>query len=130
MRRAVLVLAACALACVAVLWPGGSGEQAALMSSTKTRFLDELNAILLKKTNKQQISAEDSVLQAQESVARAHRGRRQGNRFSQAQLAANACHDGEGCAGTRSPKPKMVYSRRRGTGWWRTPATPTGSGTI
>jgi hypothetical protein len=116
MRRAVLVLAACALACVAVLWPGGSGEQAALMSSTKTRFLDELNAILLKKTNKQQISAEDSVLQAQESVARAHRGRRQGNRFSQAQLAANACHDGEGCAGTRSPKPKMVY--QPSTGNW------------
>ena len=116
MRWAVLLLAACALACVAVLCSGGSVGQAALISSTKTRFLDELNAILLKKTNKQQISAEDSVLQAQESVARAHRGRRQGNPFSKAQLAANACHDGEGCAGTRSPKPKMVY--QPSTGNW------------
>ena len=115
---ALLGLGACALACVALLWSAGdsAGREAALISSSRARFLDQLNAILLKKTNKQMIAGEDSVLQAQESVARAQRGRQQRSQFSKAQLAANACHDGEGCAGTMSPKPKMVY--QPSTGNW------------
>ena len=113
---AAAVLALCALACIAVVWPGGTGDaDMALMSATKERFLDKLNNILLKKTNKKMIGSEDSVLKAQESIARARRGRGVTNMFSKAQLAANACADGGPCGDT-SPKPKMVY--QPSTGNW------------
>ena len=108
------VLASFVLVCAVVHGPGAVGE-VMLMSATKESFLDKLNNMLLKKTKPQQLSAEDNALAAQESVARAQRGRQVNNLFSKAQLAANACADGEGC-GDRSPKPKMVY--QPSTGNW------------
>jgi len=115
MLAVLAVLASCVLICVATAALGAGGAPSALMSATKESFLDQLNNLLLKKTNPQQLNAEDSVLAAQESVARAQRGRQVKNLFSKAQLAANACADGEGC-GDKSPKPKMVY--QPSTGNW------------
>ena len=110
------VLTVSTLACIAVSWPRSfGGEQAVLMSSAQEKFLDKLNNILLKKTNKKMLSAENSILKSQED-ARAPRGRRK-NQFSKKQLAANACADGGPCNGVGvGPKPKMVY--QPSTGNW------------
>jgi hypothetical protein len=88
------------------------------MSPRKRTFLAKLNAMLLKKTNKKMLSAEDSILHAQEVHVRPQRGRRVRSQFSAAQLAANACADGEGCAGVvgLSSRPKMIY--QPSTGNW------------
>lgn len=122
MSAPAMVVAACAF-CVVVWWfPGdGAGADTALMSATKQTFLDKLNDILLKKTNKKMLNSEDSVLKAQESVARAQRGRQRRKAFSKAQLEANACADGEPChsgvgVANLGPEPKMVY--QPSTGNW------------
>jgi hypothetical protein len=124
MRRvglAALALTACACMLAIIAVASQHGAPAALMSATRQSFLDKLNAILLKKTNKKMLGSEDNVLKAQESVARARRGRRNRNAFSKAQLEANACADGEPCSAgvgvaNLGPKPKMVY--QPSTGNW------------
>ena len=123
MRRVgqgALALTACACTLAIIAMASQPGAPAALMSAKRQSFLDKLNAILLKKTNKKMLGSEDSVLQAQEAVGRASRGRR-GNAFSKAQLEANACADGEPCSAgvgvaNLGPKPKMVY--QPSTGNW------------
>ena len=112
----VALLAVCCLAGLFAVLPPQAGGARGLLALTKQRLLDKLNAVLLKKTNAKQEEAENSVLQAQESVARAQRGRTTRSAFTASQLAVNACHDGEGCDSAMSPKPKMVY--QPSTGNW------------